>query len=106
MLDFDSDACLMIWEPEVFQQRLKSATEKSLPNWHFEVKSVEYYDPVRLNPKEIDLIWCKHFRYAYQHEVRLAAIPPKPINRLGLLEKISVGNLENIAELVVPTVPD
>jgi hypothetical protein len=102
LLDFEGDAALIIRNPDTFLQRLDVAMRQQLPGWHAIVKAVKYYDPLRVTPEEVDVLVCKHFRYAYQNEVRVAWLPPEPI--LGL-EPIFVelGCLSDIAEVLYPT---
>jgi hypothetical protein len=102
LLDFEAEACLIIRDPQAFLQRIKAAAVDRLPEWNIELNKVEYFDPLRANPTQVDLTWSKHFRFAYQDEVRLACVPPNPIAKLApvLLE---IGNLEDIAEIVYPT---
>ena len=50
---------------------------------------------------EVDVLTWKHFRYAYQKEMRLAWLPPKPVWELAPLY-ITMGNLEDVAELIRP----
>ncbi len=101
MLDFESDACLVIHEPEVFADRINRAMTRYFPKWRSDCNYVEYYDPLRVTPREIEPIWFKHFRYAYQQEIRLIWLPPEPVEKLDYVT-VALGSLEDIAELVLP----
>lgn len=102
LLDFEGDACLIIRDVDAFLARLNEAMQKRLGGWQFVTSYVEYYDPLQVNPAEIDVLLFKHFRYAYQHEVRLGWLPPQPIKELQPIF-VEVGSLEDIAELVIAT---
>jgi len=101
VVDFDGDACLLIRDPDAFVQRLGGAVLAQLPGWEFIVRDIEYYDPLRISPTEIKLPFSKHFKYAYQQEVRLVWVPPTPCGGLPPLW-IEIGNMDGIAELIVP----
>jgi hypothetical protein len=102
LLDFEADACLIIRDPSAFLTRVEAVIQDRLPGWRSLAGHVEYYDPLQVNPREIQLPMSKHFRFAYQEEVRLASIPPAPVKELEPIF-ITVGSLEDVAELVVPT---
>ena len=101
LLDFEGDACLLIRDSEEFMRRMQINVGMALPGWGCTANYVEYYDPLRVHPREIEIAWFKHFRYAYQHEVRLVWFPSKPIQKLEM-KNIEIGSLEDIAELVLP----
>ena len=95
------DAALIIGEPDEFLNRLDAAMLESLGGWHTHLGRVMYYDPLQINPREIMPVTCKHFRFAYQDEVRIAWLPPTPVPQLEPLEVV-IGNLSDIAELQLP----
>jgi hypothetical protein len=105
LFDFEADACLLIREPDTFLKRVRHAMEDQLPGWHFISTEVEYFDPLQVQPAEVDVLTAKHFRYAYQEEVRLAWVPPTPIHRLDPVF-LTLGSLEDIAEIVLPQTAD
>lgn len=102
LLDFGADACLVIRDPDAFLSRLDAAVRARVPGWRCEVGDVRYVDPLQVNPGEVDVLMGKHFRYAYQREVRAAWVPPAPVHQLEPLF-VTLGSLEDIAELVTPT---
>jgi hypothetical protein len=75
---------------------------QQLPGWHATVNAVEYYDPLLVTPGEVDVLTCKHFRYAYQKEVRVAWLPPGPIQTLEPIF-VELGSLSDIAEVLYST---
>lgn len=102
VLDFEAQACLVIGNPEAFLSRVTGAVARQLGNWRFVADRVEYFDPLQVSPAEVRAPMWKHFRYAYQREVRLAWLPPKPVRTLQPLF-VRLGSIEDIAELVVPS---
>jgi len=98
-IDFKADACVVIRDRQMFLDRLRSATFAAIPNTVHRSKSVEYVDPLLPRGAEIFLPFAKHFSYSYQAEYRLGWFPVSPVAELEHVD-ISVGNLEDIAELV------
>lgn len=105
MLDFERDACLIIRDPEEFLRRISVAVNARLDGWQFQAGNVEYFDPLNVTPAELRLPWSKHFRYAYQKEVRLVWLPPYAVNNLEPLD-VSIGALTDIAEVILPEPTD
>jgi hypothetical protein len=105
LLDFEADVALIIHDPNTFLNRLDQAMRKQLHDWSPILKRVKYYDPLQITPTEINVLTSKHFRYAYQKEIRVAWLPPRPIQ---MLEPISldIGCLSDIAELLYPEKED
>jgi hypothetical protein len=101
--DFNADACLVIRDPNAFINRVADAMAAHLPGWDATVGYVEYYDPLQVNPAEVRQPFWKHFRFAYQHEIRLVWMPPAPEIVLSRIE-LNLGSLDDIAELVLPDV--
>jgi hypothetical protein len=102
IMDFGGDSCLVIHDPDEFVRRLQDAVGERLQGWTTEYRDVEYYDPAQTNVIEVGVLYSKHFRYAYQHETRVAWFPPSPIAELEPLH-LELGSLADIAELVLPT---
>ncbi len=98
-LDFDAEACLIISNTSVFKKRLFQAISYTFPRFVLNAKRVNYYDPLWVSPKEVRPIFWKHFRYAYQEEVRFAAIPPEPVSDLDPAF-LNLGSLKDIAIIV------
>lgn len=98
-LDFDSEAGLVIRDPEKFKDRLSKAIARDLPQFSLTAKRVEYYDPLWVAPVEVKPIFSKHFRYAYQEEVRFAVMPPGPTSDLAPVF-LNLGSLKDIATIV------
>ncbi len=102
LYDFEKEAALVIHNPNIFLQRLDNAMKLKFRNWRPVVEYVQYYDPLQVTPREIDVLLWKHFRYAYQKEVRVAWWPPQPIPKLGPV-LVELGPLSDIAEILLPT---
>lgn len=98
--DFESDAALIIRNPELFKQRLISTLLSQHPEWTPLEGPVTYYDPYRDYSKFSVPQMAKHFGYAYQKEFRIAFQPPA-----GTTEKLapiflSIGSMHDYADLV------
>ncbi|GAB6178157.1 hypothetical protein JCM16814_30480 [Desulfobaculum senezii] len=99
--DFEADACVIIRDIDVFKQRLKQAMSAKLPNWEFSCGAVNYIDPYLHSEQQFDPFACKHFSYAYQKEFRFIWIPPSPVSDKLKPHLLTLGNLEDICEMVV-----
>lgn len=98
--DFEADTCLIIKDVKGFLYRLNAAFMEQKGLWGYMADHVRYIDP--LNPpkeKEIDLFFCKHFRYSYQKEIRAVWIPEKPLKQLEPIY-LEIGSMDSYAELV------
>jgi hypothetical protein len=98
-LEFDADACLVIRNPKTFVRRLVAAFHRTVVDWPSEAKPVRYVDPLRDRPPS-DVIFSKHFRFAYQEEFRVAWLPPFNVSSLEPVF-VDVGSLTNSAQLVI-----
>lgn len=97
--DFEADACLVITKPRVFIERLLHAVLEQLPGWKGFGVGVKYIDPVNTTKEEIDVFYCKNFRYAYQKEYRLIWTPPSPEAALPYIN-VELGSLADCCELI------
>jgi hypothetical protein len=97
--DFASSACLVIFDPTTFLQRLTSAFKAKWPGWRVEALPVKYYDPVRVDPNAIVVPQFKPFKHAYQAEVRVVGVPRVPVAELDPFE-VELGPLNDCAVLV------
>lgn len=97
---FGYDTCIIIHNPELFEKRIKEATDKLLPNWYYIGTPVEYYDPYEKSSKnEVFMATIsKEFLYAYQQEYRLLW---DSLNNEEVKDYIyvQVGDLNDICEL-------
>ena len=75
--DFESDACVIVREPEIFSSRLINAMRQKLPGWLDWNQTVQYIDPYLHRNWDLDLVFSKHFRFWYQQEYRFAWMPNK-----------------------------
>ena len=98
-LDFDADACLIIKEPNNFINRILESFAKQCPYWYGRPEIVEYVDPLKPSFKKVDVFKTKHFRYAYQKEIRLVWLPSNPQKELQHQE-IEIGNIKSFSELI------
>jgi hypothetical protein len=68
--DFEYDACMVIRDPLRFLKKMNEVGETLLPGFQFYFDSVQYRDP--FEPKrDNDVLYTKHFKYAYQDEFRV-----------------------------------
>jgi len=99
-VDFDNaDGCLIIKNTTVFLKKLLEGFLKSNNNYLGQIGVVKYVDPIFANYKEYDQFYSKHFRYAYQRELRVSFIPGKDIKQLEY-KVLQLGNLEDCCELI------
>ena len=101
LLDFKKGAALVIRNPDEFLKRLDSAMEQRLSNWGSAVEYVQYYDPLQVTSQEIGVLMWKHFRFAYQKEVRVAWLPQEPVKKLEPIF-VELGPLSDIVEILLP----
>jgi hypothetical protein len=99
-VDFEAQACVVIKDPARFRASLRSAVDAVVGTTVFRDGKVAYIDPLLPLSATIDVPMSKHFRYAYQHEYRLAWLPPSPRSDLTHLD-IELGSLHDYAELIV-----
>jgi hypothetical protein len=96
--DFESDAMIVVTNRARFLDRLRRKVQHLLPDWQFEARDVDYFDPFFVHPKNLGTGFAKHFRYSYQNEFRAAWLPPKsyapsPLTALT----VSIGAMRDIA---------
>lgn len=89
-----SDACLVIHNVKEFCERIHLAVEKTLPQWSGMDASIVYFGKSKLGP-----VFSKPRCFFYQHEWRFAWLPVTPKKDIEPI-KISIGNIENIAEII------
>jgi hypothetical protein len=100
-MDFGERAALVIKTPDEFRRRFEQAARKARPEWLFDARAVRYYDPLNTTPGEVSPPFWKHFRYAYQEEVRFVLMPPRPETHLDPLF-IELGSLKDISTPLLP----
>ena len=98
-----AESCVMIRDYDAFTDRLKKAAAEALPGFEVMFDSVRYVDPyllVHTFPSAPDIYFFKSFRFLYQREHRLVAVPTEPV--LANLEPVNLelGNLREFAELI------
>ena len=99
-LDFEADACVLIRDREEFVRRFRAALGSRLGEWRLSQGDVVYVDP--WNPRDVpqEPYFAKHFKYGYQREHRLVALPPRAMERLDPVP-LDLGNLRGICELLL-----
>lgn len=98
--DFNhADSCVIIRDIREFARRIFSAVRKLLPGWSGRLRDVTYFDPFNA-PRDRDLFFSKHFRYAYQREIRFVWMPPEARSDLEILD-FDAGSMSHICDLLV-----
>lgn len=97
--DFEADCCLIINNPKIFIERLLNAMLAKLPDWRAFGTGVRYIDPLNTTEKDLQVFFCKHFKFAYQKEYRVIWIPPAPQTALPKID-LELGSLKDCCELV------
>jgi hypothetical protein len=96
--EFQVDACIVVWKPTEFDERISAAVERDLPGWlyaSFPVQYVDQYD--MMNTERMPVSMTKEFPFARQRELRLglSARPPVVMPMGGFL--VTTGSIEDIA---------
>ena len=99
-VDFQADACVIINDKERFRQLLAQQNEISISAATRQEGNAIYIDPLLPKTSVIDVPMSKHFRYEHQKEYRFVWMPRQASSALLYID-VSLGSLENIAELVV-----
>jgi hypothetical protein len=103
--DSHANACVIVNNQNKFMRLLIAAVRKAVPDWYVEIGMAKYLDPysvLQLLPdKGTEIFFFKHFRYFYQHEWRLVALPPPNCNGPDGPLDIKLGNLRDISRLIV-----
>ena len=98
---FEADACLVIKNTALFQEKLFKAFEEKMSNeWSGFYRKVKYIDPLQDFDKNRDVFTEKTFDYWYQQEVRFAWVP-KQIQDNNLEHVfVDIGSMEDYCELI------
>ena len=105
----DYDACVLIHDMAAFAHRLEEVTKECFSSAEFVHAGgpVTYVDPLGAIPatpsmpkrSSTPIPFLKHFRHAYQDEVRFVWVPREP--RRGFEKTvISIGSLRDVAEII------
>ncbi len=97
--DFNYNACLLITRLQEFTDAIVSQFESRLPDFTGLVKAVHYIDPLNTTLGDMDVFFCKHFRFAYQREVRCVWLPLTLRTDLQPI-CLELGSLSSLAELI------
>lgn len=98
--DGGDDACFLIREPGTFLRRFCAGLQDELPGWRIVRGSVAYVDPVYPSDEEAPVYFAKDFRYAYQREFRVVAVPPENVDRLDEYVWLKLGPCEAVGEII------
>ena len=98
--DFDSDAALVIRDPDLFTQRVVSTFLAANPDWEPFAGKVTYYDPYIDYGKISIPEMSKHFGYSYQREYRIAFSATKKTKGPLQPRYITIGPMADYAELL------
>lgn len=98
--DFKANACVIIYNPKLFIQKLNEAVfnklGKNSEQWQGYSRPIQYVDPLYPPSLKMELFFAKHFRYWYQQEYRVAWIPAEPMIALDAMD-IEIGNMSQYA---------
>jgi hypothetical protein len=99
--DFKATACIIATDPERFVEKIVNGCTDILNGWVCRKGRVRYVDPIRSGTDGIDVLTCKHFRFTYQDEYRLAWVPAT--GTVDVLEPfdIELGDLHDCCELLI-----
>lgn len=97
-VDFSANAVLVIRDVLGFSKKLSEAMKIHLPSWVSGLGAVTYIDPLLPRSKKPVALFCKHFKYAYQNEIRFLWLPPSPIMDLSPIF-LKMGSLLEYCEL-------
>lgn len=97
--DFEANSCIVITKPRILFQKMMKAVKKKYPEFDGFASPVKYLDPLTCNPKDVEILIAKHFKYSYQNEVRTIWVPPTPMQHLELFY-IEIGSMEKYARII------
>lgn len=97
--DFEADTCIVVTEPRTLFKKMQKSVSQKLPDFKGFASPVKYLDPLVCTPEEVNILFCKHFKYSYQNEVRTIWVPPSPIQYLEPLH-IEIGSMEKYAQII------
>lgn len=98
--DFEADALLIIRNVNRFITRMEKAVKRQHPALRMAAGLVQYYDPYRIRPDDLDPFFAKNFKYSYQKEYRFVWHQPGlPLNCEPFF--VEIGSLRDIASIHV-----
>lgn len=97
--DFEANSCIVITKPRILFQKMMKAVKNKHPDFDGFASPVKYLDPLTCNPRDVEILVAKHFKYSYQNEVRTIWVPPKPMHHLELFF-IEIGSMEKYARII------
>jgi hypothetical protein len=101
LFDEFGDSCLVIYDVDVFRERILSAVRSQIGDWTDWDQPISYFDPyVDRNFDGIFVPFTKHHRFWYQQEYRFAWLQPESVEEALEPAFIEIGNLSDIAEII------
>ncbi len=96
--DFAANALLVIKNVDRFLIRIEKAVKKVRPDLMLIADKVNYYDPYRVSPNDLEPFFAKNFKYAYQREYRLVwHAPGLPLDSEPFF--VEIGAMKEIAAI-------
>jgi hypothetical protein len=104
--DFSADSCLVIYDSKEFAKRILSKLKERFPDWIVGAIPVTYIDPDEPGDNPLPIPTAKHMKYAYQLEQRIICHPKTQILEQLSPFMLTIGRVDDIAELVTFSVPN
>jgi hypothetical protein len=99
--DFHKDSVVLIREPGVFLRKLVHAVTSKFPGLRPRIGAISYYDPYCVEDWNLSSDgFLKHFRYAYQKELRACFNVPVGDSHAFKPLFVYVGDMRSYAELL------
>lgn len=96
--DFGANAMLVVKNVNRFIIRIEKAVKKFRPDLVMVGNVVNYYDPYRVKPHDLEPFFAKNFRYAYQREYRFVwHAPGLPLDCEPFF--VEIGPMQQIASI-------
>lgn len=96
--DPSQDACLIIFDPDIFARRALPALNQAAPYTVKELFPNEYFDPYYPPSTSLSALVSKEMLYAYQREMRFVLDPEgRPLMGEGEALFVKIGSIEDIA---------
>jgi hypothetical protein len=97
--DFDADACLLIYDIEIFLDKFLYCLKTDYSDWLLASGEISYYDPC-FPSSSLSIPFSKHFRFSYQSEFRIVFKPGRPAKKLNEID-IEMGSLSTCCEVIL-----
>jgi hypothetical protein len=97
--DFDADACLLIYDTEMFLDKFLNCLKTKYSDWLLKSGEITYYDPCFPNTFG-SIPFSKYLRFWYQSEFRIA-FKPKELEKELKEFDMEMGSLSKCCELIL-----